>query len=589
MRTRTWVVACLLLAAAISVHAETRVALVIGNSNYQHAPLLANPAHDATDVAAALRKLGYAAELVSDASKSGMEVALARFASVAIGADQALIYYSGHGLEVGGVNYLVPVDARIGSEATVPLEAVSLTTVMGIASGARHFGLVVLDACRDNPLANNLRRPDGTTRSTSRGLAAVEPTGNLLVAYATRDGHVAADGTGRNSPYTAAILEALQVQGLEVRLFWGRVHDRVVSATHRAQEPFIYGALGGEALYLNPPAPASGSNSPVTSGLGQGAVELALWQSVEKLGTAEAYRAYLTQYPKGQFSSVAKLQLAALIRPVATGGSSASPTASMSGDSPPSVGTGSTVFERRAGETFRDCADACPEMVVIPAGRFTMGAPRTETGSKGDEAPHEVRIAYALAVSKYPIIRREWKQFVAETHYKDGSDCLKGQEDNHPVVCVTWQDATAYAAWMSRKAGQHYRLLTEAEWEYAARAGTTMAYYWGSEIGSGHANCQNCGSRWDNRGTSPVGSFAQNPWGLYDMAGNVASWTLDCWINNYQGVPTDGTACKSASDPDHVLRGGSWLGFPYRLRTSYRMFSRIASNDIGFRVARDDR
>jgi uncharacterized caspase-like protein len=125
---------------------------------------------------------------------------------------------------------------------------------MGITSRVRQLGLVVLDACRDNPLAGNMKRADGTTRGASgRGLVEVEASGNLLVAYATKGGHVASDGTGAHSPYTTAILDALKVQGLEVRLFWGRVHDRVLSATSRAQEPFTYGALGAEALYLNRP------------------------------------------------------------------------------------------------------------------------------------------------------------------------------------------------------------------------------------------------------------------------------------------------------------------------------------------------
>jgi hypothetical protein len=304
---KTWVIACLLLTAAFSVHAETRVALVIGNGAYAHAPHLANPVHDATDVSAALGKLGYSVQLLTDVKKSAMEVALKQFGRAATGADQALIYYSGHGIEVGGVNYLLPVEASLESETDVPLEAVSLSDVMGVASRARRLALVVLDACRNNPLAISMQRVNGT-RGTDKGLAVPNPTGNELVAYATRDGHTAADGAGRNSPYATAILETLQEPGLEVRLFWGRVHDRVMAATGRAQEPFIYGALGGEQLYLNPPA----ASPPLPSAYDPRAVEFSVWQSALKLGTLEAYRDYLTQYPAGQFSAQAKLQIAAL-------------------------------------------------------------------------------------------------------------------------------------------------------------------------------------------------------------------------------------------------------------------------------------
>jgi uncharacterized caspase-like protein len=219
MKTTTWVTFCLLLTAAFSVHAETRVALVIGNGAYQHAPHLRNPVQDARAIAAALASVGYSVQpVVLDASKAQMEAALTQFARVAVGADQAVLFYSGHGIEVGGVNYLLPVEASVVSETTVPLEAISLPTVMGIASRARHLGLVVLDACRNNPLANSMERAAGS-KAAMRGLSRVEPTGNLLVAYATREGQVAAD----DSPYAAAILDALKVPGLEVRQFWGRV------------------------------------------------------------------------------------------------------------------------------------------------------------------------------------------------------------------------------------------------------------------------------------------------------------------------------------------------------------------------------
>jgi hypothetical protein len=248
---RRLVVTCLLFAVAFSVHAETRVALVIGNGAYEHAPHLPTPVHDATDVAAALQKLQYSVRLVTDARLSGMQEALIRFARLADGADQALIYYSGHAVEVSGVNYLLPVEVSLESESDVPLEAVSLPEVMGVVSRARHLALVVLDASRTNPLANSMHRINGA-RGADRGLAPVEPSGNLLVAYAARSGHTAADGTGRNSPYTKAILETLQEPGLEARVFWGKVHDRVLSATNNAQEPLISGALGAEALYLNP-------------------------------------------------------------------------------------------------------------------------------------------------------------------------------------------------------------------------------------------------------------------------------------------------------------------------------------------------
>jgi formylglycine-generating enzyme required for sulfatase activity len=157
-----------------------------------------------------------------------------------------------------------------------------------------------------------------------------------------------------------------------------------------------------------------------------------------------------------------------------------------------------------------------------------------------------------------------------------------------PLIFISWDDAQAYVAWLSRATGNVYRLLTEAEWEYAARAGSTTAYFWGEEIGEGNANCDRCGSRWDYQQTSPVGSFKPNAFGLYDMAGNVWQWVEDCYHANYDGAPTDGSAWISGGCQSRVVRGGSWDSDPRLLRSASRRGagadSRTAS--IGFRVAR---
>jgi formylglycine-generating enzyme required for sulfatase activity len=559
VKTRPWAFACLLLAVAFSVHAEKRVALVIGNGTYQHTAHLPNPVHDAKDVAAALQRLHYSVQLVTDSSKAGMEAALVQFARSAAGADQVLIYYAGHGIEAGGVNYLLPVEARVESQSTVRLEAVSLAALMDIASEARHLGLVVLDACRNNPLANNIQAHG---RGAGRGLAGVEPAGSkLLVAYATRDGRTAADGAGRNSPYTAAILETLQEPGLEVRVFWGKVHDRVLSATRNAQEPFIYGALGGEQLYLNSPTPASGSNQPAApqrAASDQTTVELALWHSVEKLGTVDAYRAYLTQYPKGQFSKLAKLQIAALSRPAAGG----------------------------TAEPSRRCAE-CPEMVNIPAGSFLMGSPGTETGRSDSESPqHKVHIG-AFEVSKNPVTRGQWRIFANETGQRSTKNCDSlnpgfPQDDRHPAVCMNWQEAQDYIAWLNRKSGQHFRLLTEAEYEYVNRAGTQTAYFWGESDAdlAQHANS-------NGKGTTPVGSFPANSFGLFDTTGNVWSWTQDCWHKDYHGAPTDGSAWETGCDSSaRVVRGSSWTFYAKCRRSACRFGNQRGYRDGGLRLAR---
>ena len=160
--------------------------------------------------------------------------------------------------------------------------------------------------------------------------------------------------------------------------------------------------------------------------------------------------------------------------------------------------------------------------------------------------------------------------------------------DTKPVINVSWDDAQTYVAWLSKMTGRPYRLLTEAEWEYAARAGTTTAYYLGDDIGKGNANCNGCGSQWDGKQTSPVGSFAANQFGLYDMAGNVWQWVQDCYHADYNGAPTDGSAWTSGDCGNRVVRGGSWFDVPLNLRAAVRSrgTTDVRGNGLGFRVGR---
>jgi formylglycine-generating enzyme required for sulfatase activity len=239
----------------------------------------------------------------------------------------------------------------------------------------------------------------------------------------------------------------------------------------------------------------------------------------------------------------------------------------------------------KPGDSFRECAKDCPEMIVIPAGAFTMGSPDTEVGRYNTEQPrHRVVIARPFAVSKFAVTFDDWD---ACARFGDCEDPALGR-GRQPVINVTWDDAVRYVAWLSRITGKSYRLLTEAEWEYAARAGTEAAYPWGDAIGTGNANCTACGSRWDSRLPAPVGSFAANLFGLYDMHGNVWQWVEDCFHDDYQGAPDDGSAWVAADCRRRVIRGGSWRNIPRALRSAYRGWLTIVSrnNSVGFRVGR---
>jgi len=232
-------------------------------------------------------------------------------------------------------------------------------------------------------------------------------------------------------------------------------------------------------------------------------------------------------------------------------------------------------------DTFKECS-ICLDMVVVPAGEIMVGSPEpTESPS------HMVRIASPLAVSAREVTFDEFDACVALGGCAEASDSGWGRR-TRPVINVSWTDAQDYVAWLSKRTGKRYRLLSEAEWEYAARAGSDKAYAWGDEIGTGKANCDGCGSLWDNQQTAPVGSFAANKFGLFDMSGNVWEWVEDCYRDNYDGAPSDGTAVTGGDCRRRVVRGGSWGADPPFIRSASR-FPRAPdyrSSSLGIRVGR---
>ena len=237
--------------------AQTRVALVIGNSAYRHVSELANPKNDGNAVAAALNRLNFKVWTVEDGDFDGMRRALLHFSRKVYGAEIAIVFFAGHGMEIGGENWLIPVDAELKSDIDAEQEAISLRSIILSVSGASKLGMVILDACRDNPFAVRMER-SVRGRAVERGLARIEPTGSVLVAYAAKDGTTASDGTGRHSPFTTALLSHIETPDLEVNFLFRNVRDDVLTATHREQEPYVYGALSKEAVYLKAITPKPG-------------------------------------------------------------------------------------------------------------------------------------------------------------------------------------------------------------------------------------------------------------------------------------------------------------------------------------------
>ncbi len=589
MSARGWRVGLLIVALAAlgglpAADAAERVALVIGNGNYAHAPRLNATEHDAKEMAKALTKLGFRVTgPLLDQDKTEMETALGDFGEQARGAAAAVVYFSGHGMEVGGTNYLIPVNAKLQHESRALLEAVPLEVVLTQVGGARNYGLVILDACRDNPLANQMRLADGRTKDwVGKGLKPVEPSGQVYVAYAAKGGTKAQEGRGPNSLFTTALLNYLRnyrQDPLPLSNLFGAVREDVLEATTRTQEPWLYGAFGRKPIYLIDAAPTP------------------------------------TPTPTPTPAPVASASVPSPFRPTVP-------------DEAPPEGS-----RPQPGQVFRDTlSDGTrgPALVVIGAGEFWMGSPESEAGREpvedaGRERRHRVRIERAFALGQTEVTVGEFRRFADATRYRteaerdvgakgcyaydaknDKWDWRAGlnwrkpgyeQTDSHPVVCVSWNDANRYLGWLTKETGRNYRLPTEAEWEYAARAGTTTARYWGDGVDAsacGYANVANKEHGWSTafpcsdgyEFTAPVGSFQPNGWKLNDMLGNVWEWTCSAFAKEYDG--SESKCSKKDTTGPLAVRGGAWNDGPAWVRSASRFRDAPADrfNGQGFRLAR---
>jgi uncharacterized caspase-like protein len=302
---RVFLAAALLLVCQ-PAFAEKRVALVLGNSAYQNAPPLSNPVNDGAVIAAKLKEAGFdVVDSRHDLPAAETRRALRDFADAARDADIAVVYYAGHGLEVDGTNYLVPVDAKLERDTDVYDEALSLDRVLVAVEPAKQLRLVILDACRDNPFAKTMKR-SVASRSIGRGLAKIEPTSpNTLIAYSAKAGSTALDGDAKNSPFTLALANHLTTPGLDVRKAFGFVRDDVLKTTGNRQEPFVYGSLGGNDVALVPAKLAPAAAAPNPQAEARADYELAL-----QIGNKDAFNAFLAQHPDGFYANLAKIQLA---------------------------------------------------------------------------------------------------------------------------------------------------------------------------------------------------------------------------------------------------------------------------------------
>ena len=604
--------------------ADKRVALVVGNSGYANAPNLPNPPHDAEDVAAALKRMNFEVIRGIDLDHSGMQDAVIRFARAAQSADVGIFYYSGHAIQFNGVNYLMPVDAKLDGEEDL-YRFTKVDDVLGYLQKARALKVLVLDACRDNPLAEALKRSIGSTRAVwiQRGLARIEAPVGTIISYSTQAGRTAADGTGRHSPYTTAFLKHIE-EPAEIGDIFRDISADVFRATGEKQLPELSLSIIGK-FYLKGSASVMVTVPPRPAPADPCAAAGDHWKSTESIGSLAAFEDHLTRFPACAFAGLAKAHIDALRRQAAVVVPPTAVVPPISPAKPPGPGgakppqpvspCGSAQVESVAlsslraakpltpGEecglkpkdVFREC-DKCPEMVVVPAGSFVMGA--GDVKARETELPrHDVTLAKPFAVGKTHVTRAQFMAFVGETGYDVGS-CFSGdlgldasKSGDHPVVCVNLVDANAYLGWISAKTGQAYRLLTESEFEYAGRAGTVTEWFWGDKRidAKAYAHCLDCSGNMNfAKATALVGSLKPNAFGLYDMSGNAYQLVQDCYQANYNGAPTDGSARGGGVCPIRVVRGGSWQKALDWARSASRFLQSadMRTNEVGFRVAR---
>ena len=556
------------LARPVSEH---RVALVIGNKDYADKPLK-NPLNDARDMKTALESLGFKVVYRENADLAQMDEAMREFARSLDKDSVALFYYSGHGLQVDGINYLVPIGVSIASKSEVKSRAYDANIVLGdIEESKARVGLVVLDACRDSPLRG--------FRSSSSGLAQMGGSGPII-AFATAPGQTAEDGKGRNGTFTKHLLAHLQEPGLTAIAVLQQVQTEVADETGNSQKPWINFGPQHEAFCF------AGCKSADNT-------EETYWISIKDSNDPADFQAYLKQYGNGGvYAALANNRLKRL-PPVGAGskpalvGSKLTPEVSkpvaLAGLEP-----APTDLDSPRPNHFRDCP-ACPEMVRLPAGEFMMGAAPGEAEAGSDEQPrHRVKIK-AFSIGQYEVTQGQW-QAVMGSNPSNFKQC----GDNCPVETVSFDDIQMFIEKLNAKTGKAYRLPTEAEWEYAARAGTSTPFSTGDCINTRQANYDgnydynHCGAKTGVylQKTAPVGSYPANPWGLYDMHGNVWEWTCSAYTDQYDG---NDRICTNSANDRRAVRGGSWDIEPRALRSAVRNGDVPTKRGVyyGFRLAQD--
>ena len=506
----------LLLVAAWPAVAAKR-ALVIGIDGYRNVTPLKNARADAESMQRALAAAGYAVSLYDkDVGQVALKDALRVFRNQVQGGDEVVVFFSGHGVQLSGVNYLLPADVRGDDEEQVKDDGIPLWKILtDLKERKPALTLAIIDACRNNPFEGKGKTLGG------KGLAATSAATGQMVIYAAGEGQKALDRLSNDDPvrnglFTRVFVREMEKPGVPVHQVLKNVREEVARLAGKIgyeQVPATYDQVLGDFYFRpptdrkdDPPAPTEQRRPPVSD-------------------------SNVIARPPGAAPSVS-----------------------------------------------RDCPE-CPEMVVIPAGSFEMGSPASEAGRDVDEGPvHRVQIGRAFELGKTEVTQGQWKA-VMGTNPSNNSQC----GDTCPVEKVSWEDAQEFIRRLNARTGKVYRLPSEAEWEYACRAGRREQYCGGDDLGRVAWTDGNSGSK-----THAVAQKAANAWGLYDLSGNVWEWVEDCHHVSYAGAPSDGRAWVESACVGRVLRGGSFFNGPQFARAAFRYRSPSDRDyyGIGFRLAR---
>ena len=640
----TLIISLLALQSVQAVEIEHRLALIIGNAAYRSDAALTNPVHDAQDLADALRDLQFRVQLEQNLTYAEMDSAIKQFGKQLRAAPGlGFFYYAGHGMQLGAENYLIP----IGGEKALfephydvdknTIKASDILTTLEKAANA--VNVIILDACRDNPFASRGQ----SRRPIPPGLQMIDVSGSALIAFAAKPGKVALDGKSkRNSPYAASLIKQVKenpnasllqlftkvradvfekTEGLQAPGFYSELNrdyclasacptdnrgvdlSALVQQVAQLWQPFLAAVIAMGVLWLGWRRRWVGALVAAFAEYRATKIEQRRQAEIKQRKQAEIERRRETQIERRRQAEIERrrqAEIQAEIEQKRQAGIARQKKAEEKRQKEAKYGklfefetvtvnAKGQIIHRKPQQARYQTEDlgngVTLEMVYIPGGTFMMGSPDNE-GYDDEKPQHQVTVK-PFFMGKYEVTQAQWQAVMGNNpSYFNG--------DNRPVETISWEDAVAFCQRLSNMTGKTYRLASEAEWEYAARAGTTTPFYFGETITTDLANYDGDYTyASEPKGvyrskTTEVGIFPPNGFGLYDMHGNVWEWCADAWHDNYEGAPADGSVWKAGDSSLRALRGGAWNNRPGSVRTADRNRS---SHDyrygyVGLRLAR---